>query len=218
MRQLDTVEPAPRASADGAGPGHQADAQQSPYGVQGKGGAGGNQGRPDGAELASAVEGRVFFAIVGKKIVLPSLPAVSLQLSPPDRLGCHQKSGIASRGARTPSGSDGLSLAQLLPGRELLAFICFLVTSATAREAWPTVTSWTEAHSVVLSGSEDSIRSHPFSCSLGSFSFRKVNAGKMWQSTSGARPLDKNSAGPESDAKFPRGSVYETLPRTCRPS
>ena len=44
----------PLESADGAGAGHEADTPEARGGVQGQGGAGGDQGRADGRELASA--------------------------------------------------------------------------------------------------------------------------------------------------------------------
>src|SRR6516162_129729 len=54
MRQVAKVEPCPWKSAGGAGAGHEADTEEAQRGVQGEGGAGGNQGGDRTvAELAS---------------------------------------------------------------------------------------------------------------------------------------------------------------------
>src|ERR1700732_914001 len=57
MRQLAKVEPCPLESADSAGAGHEADTEEAQRGVQGEGGGGGNQGRPDGCRVGGAFWG-----------------------------------------------------------------------------------------------------------------------------------------------------------------
>src|SRR5947199_10875481 len=57
MRQVDEVEPWPLESADSAGAGHEADTAEAQRGIQGEGGAGGNQGRPDRRRAGGAFRG-----------------------------------------------------------------------------------------------------------------------------------------------------------------
>src|SRR5438477_12604148 len=57
MRQVDKVGALPLESADSAGAGHEADTAEAQRGIQGEGGAGGNQGRPDGRRAGGAFRG-----------------------------------------------------------------------------------------------------------------------------------------------------------------
>src|SRR5215472_6462461 len=57
MRQVAKVEPCPLESADSARAGHEADTEAAQRGVQGEGGAGGDQGRPNRRRASKRVWG-----------------------------------------------------------------------------------------------------------------------------------------------------------------